>query len=67
MRWTRGLAACLVQADERDSCGRRNRVVLTPRRWCPAQCARRVVADATKLCFARIGWPKSPAHLGEHV
>jgi hypothetical protein len=28
-----GLAACHVQADERDSCGRRNRVVLIPRRW----------------------------------
>jgi len=27
----------------------------------------RVVADATKLCFARIWWPKSPAHQGDHV
>jgi hypothetical protein len=30
MRWTR------QRADERCCCGRRSRVVLTPRRWCQA-------------------------------
>jgi hypothetical protein len=33
MRWTRAASSRVLRADERRSCGRRSRVVLTPRRW----------------------------------
>ena len=34
LRWTQGRRARFIRADERRRCGRRSRVVLTPRRWC---------------------------------
>ena len=51
MRWTRGLCRVDVHTDERGRCVRRNRMVLTPRRWRPAQ---------RTWCVVAIRWQESP-------
>jgi hypothetical protein len=53
----RDAVAAVLRKDDAHRCGRRSRVVLTPRRW-------RHLAIA--LCVTSEWWQESPAHQGDH-